>query len=151
MRGAVNQKVRMFVNGQAMRGYPLHVALEGSTFCGVARTGPHYRFLSVGGRFPGLTPVSENGVCISGELYIVSYHVLREQLLPNEPPELELGVIRLSDGSGSLCMLMRSWALLAPGTEDISALGSWRRYLEGHARRPTERPRELQEGDPSDG
>jgi hypothetical protein len=61
----------------------------------------------------------------------VPYEMLRESLLPREPPELELGVIELSDGSGSLSMRMRAVALEADGVVDISAAGGWLKYLEG--------------------
>ncbi|WP_433376014.1 allophanate hydrolase-related protein [Streptosporangium sp. CA-115845] len=55
--------------------------------------------------------------------------ILREHLLPNEPEELELSVIELADGSGSLSMRMRDGALTLPGVTDISTAGGWRAYL----------------------
>ena len=64
-----------------------------------------------------------------GELYAVSYQTLREKLLPREPAELELTLIKLADGSGSLCMRMREEALTAPGVRDISDRDGWRAYL----------------------
>jgi hypothetical protein len=62
-------------------------------------------------------------------VYEVSYEVLRERLLPEEPEELELGVIALADGSGSFSMRMRASALTAPGVVDITAHGGWHAYL----------------------
>jgi gamma-glutamylcyclotransferase (GGCT)/AIG2-like uncharacterized protein YtfP len=121
--------IRMFVNGQAMSGGSLNTALRDARFAGEARTAPHYRFFSVRDEFPGLHPVAEAGTAILGELYEVTYEVLRDQLLPHEPPELELGVIRLDDGSGSFAMRMRETALSAPGVVDISEHGGWRAYL----------------------
>lgn len=50
------------------------------------------------------------------------------RLLPAEPPELELGIIELADGTGSLAMRMRAEALQAPGVRDISDRGGWLRY-----------------------
>lgn len=119
----------MFVNGQAMSGGSISHALSDARFLGPAHTAPDYRFFSVRDVFPGLHPVAAGGASIVGELYEVTYDVLRERLLPEEPPELELGVIQLSDGSGSLSMRMRAEALTAPGVVDISAFGGWHAYL----------------------
>jgi hypothetical protein len=73
--------------------------------------------------------VPEGGATVPGELYEVSYAVLRDRLLPAEPPELELGIIELGDGSGSLAMRMRAEALDAPGVVDISERGGWLSYI----------------------
>ncbi len=119
--------LRMFVNGQAMRGGSLNHALSDAEFLGPAVTAPRYRFLSFGD-FPGLDPTDEGGGAIEGELYAVEYAHLRERLLPGEPPELELSVIELSDGSGSLSMVVRPGA--GAHATDITAYGSWRRWLD---------------------
>lgn len=66
---------------------------------------------------------------MTGELYELPYAQLRDRLLPNEPPELELTVIELSDGSGSLCMRMREEALSLPGVVDITEYQGWHKYL----------------------
>ncbi|WP_047868561.1 gamma-glutamylcyclotransferase [Nocardiopsis sp. RV163] len=123
--------VRMFVNGQAMSGGDISHALEGARFLGPARTAPHYRFYSVRDEFPGLHPVERDGRSVPGELYEVEYAQLRERLLPEEPEELELGVIEMADGSGSLAMRMRASALTLPEVCDISEQGGWRAYLVG--------------------
>ena len=113
--------VRMFVNGQAMRGGSLHAALDGAEFLGAVETAPRYRFRSFGD-FPGLQPVTEGGARIAGELFAVDYATLRERLLPGEPPELEFSVIELADGSGSCSMVVRRGET---GGTDITAHGSW--------------------------
>lgn len=120
--------VRMFVNGEAMSGGRLNTHLSEAIFCGPRSTAPRYRFYSVRDEFPGLHPVVEGGVSVPGELYEVSYAVLRDMLLPAEPPELELGIIELDDNSGSLAMRMRIPALDAPGVTDISDQGGWLTY-----------------------
>jgi hypothetical protein len=51
-------------------------------------------------------------------------------LLPGEPDGLELGVIELADGSGSLAMVLRREYAQAPPLTDISELASWRAYRE---------------------
>lgn len=124
-------EILMFVNGQAMSGGSLSDALDGARFVGPVVTAPRYRFYSVRDEFPGLHLVADAGRSIPGELYAMPYTMLREALLPREPPELELGAIELSDGSGSLSMQMRATALGAPGVVDISDAGGWLKYLEG--------------------
>jgi hypothetical protein len=52
-------------------------------------------------------------------------------LLPNEPAELELTVIELEDGSGSLSMCLRASAISLPTVVDITASGGWLAYCEG--------------------
>jgi len=121
--------VRMFVNGEAMSGGRLNRHLRDAIFRGRCRTAACYRFYSVRDEFPGLHPVPEGGASVPGELYEVSYAVLRDRLLPAEPPELELGIIELDDGSGSLAMRMRAEAVDTPGVVDISDRGGWLSYI----------------------
>lgn len=123
------EKVKMFVNGQAMSGGSLNHALAHARLIGPANTAPRYRFYSVRDEFPGLYPVDDGGASVPGELYEVDYAILRDQLLPNEPGELELTVIELEDGTGSLCMKMREEALGQPDVVDISSRGGWRTHL----------------------
>ena len=119
----------MFVNGQAMSGGTLNHALTDARLIGKASTAARYRFYAVRDEFPGVYPVSEGGVGVPGEVYEVEYATLRERLLPNEPAELELTVIELEDGTGSLCMKMREDSLEMPGVVDISDCGGWLTYL----------------------
>jgi hypothetical protein len=130
----------MFLNGGAMRGGELHHLLGGAALVRVARTAPRYRFYSVAGRFPALAPVPAPdsgapwpgpGVSVAGELYELSWSLLREDLLPAEPPQLELGVIELDDGAGCLAMLRRAAFAEPPGGfVDISEFADWRTYLQ---------------------
>ncbi|NYT71051.1 hypothetical protein HZU72_01220 [Halomonas sp. QX-2] len=121
--------VLMFVNGQAMSGGSINFALEEAKFLGAVNTASKYRFYSVRDEFPGLWPVDEGGQSIPGEIYEVTYAQLRESLLPNEPSELELGVIELEDGSGSLSMKMRAEEIDGDDVVDISDQGGWLKYL----------------------
>lgn len=121
----------IFLNGSAMRGGPLNHLLDGAPFAGEAKTAPRYRFYSVGNRFPGLDPAADGGDSISGELFDVPMEVLRQRLLPAEPPELELGAIELEDGRSVLSMLLRRPPTSYPELIDITAIGSWRKYREG--------------------
>ncbi len=124
-------ELRMFVNGQAMSGGSINFALEDAKFLGAARTAQKYRFHSFRDEFPGLRLAGpgERGFAVPGELYEVSYQILRQHLLPNEPPELELTVIELEDGTGSLCMCVRDGAHRLDGVTDISGRGGWRTHL----------------------
>jgi hypothetical protein len=136
VEGSAMDTIRMFVNGQAMRGGLLHDALDEARYVGPALTAPRYRFFSVRDEFPGLHPVERRGVAVPGEIYEMPYALLRDRLLPREPGELELGVIELSDGRGCLSMRMRAWALDSAGVTDISTAGGWHAYLASARRRP---------------
>ncbi|HET6877391.1 MAG TPA: gamma-glutamylcyclotransferase [Jatrophihabitans sp.] len=118
---------RMFLNGTAMAGGADHHLVGESPCLGEAQTAARYRFHSVEGRYPALEDVGAGGATVHGELYEMTYDQLREVLLPGEPAGLELGVIELSDGSGSLAMVLRRPHAELPST-DISAFGSWRGY-----------------------
>ena len=60
--------------------------------------------------------VDQRGVCVPGELYDVPLTTIRDQFIPAEPAELELGVIELADGESALAVLLR-WDVL--GTTDL--------------------------------
>lgn len=119
---------RMFLNGTAMAGGADHHLVGGAPLVAATRTAPRYRFHAVGGRYPALEDVGAGGAAVEGEVYELSYEQLREVLLPGEPDGLELGVIELADGSGSLAMVLRKPYADAPELTDISELGSWRAY-----------------------
>ena len=121
--------VPLFVNGGGMRGGEVHYSIEGLPFLGEARTAPRYRFFSVRDEFPGLWPVDEGGVSIAGELYDVPLDVIRDRFIPAEPPELELGVVELDDGSSALVVVVRASVYASgEGLKDISEYGGWRAY-----------------------
>ena len=111
-----------------MRGGPLHHLLDGAPLVASTATAPRYRFYAVGERCPALSPVAHGGARVAGETYEVTLDVLRDRLLPAEPPELELGVIELDDGSSSLAMLLRRPYTSYVGLTDITEHGSWESY-----------------------
>jgi hypothetical protein len=121
---------RMFLNGTAMSGGADHHLVGDAPLVARTTTAPRYRFHAVDGRYPALEDVG-SGAAIEGEVYDMTYAQLREVLLPGEPDGLELGVVELADGSGSLAMVLRA-GYEAPRT-DISALAGWRAYQEGRA------------------
>lgn len=127
-------RVPLFVNGEGMRGGSVHHSIAEHPFLGTAQTAPRYRFFSVGDRFPALWPVTDGGVAVPGELFDVPLEVVRDAFLPVEPPELELAVIELSDGSACLAVVLRAEAhRRGDGLVDISDSDGWRAHRE---RRP---------------
>jgi hypothetical protein len=125
---------RMFLNGTAMSGGALHHLVGDAPLVARTTTAPRYRFFAIdvaGDPYPGLLDVGSGGHAIEGEVYEMSYEQLRESLLPGEPAGLELGVIELADGTGSLAMVVRREYPQLPPTEDISAIGSWRTWKAG--------------------
>jgi hypothetical protein len=96
----------MFLNGGGMRGGSLHHLLRGAALIAATTTAPLYRLYSVGDRYPALQLASESrhpalpGAAIAGEIYDLPLSLLRDDLLPAEPPELELGVIELGRRDG---------------------------------------------------
>jgi hypothetical protein len=124
--------VYMFLNGGGMRGGPLHGNLGGAPLLAETKSAPLYRFYAVRGEYPAMDPVDEDGHAVTGEVYDLPLEVLRDSLLPVEPPELELGVIELADGTPSLAMVLRRAFRGNSSLEDISELGSWRAYRATH-------------------
>jgi gamma-glutamylcyclotransferase (GGCT)/AIG2-like uncharacterized protein YtfP len=119
----------MFLNGGGMRGGPLHHQLQGAELVRLARSAPKYRYFSVGDRFPAMSEVTTGGHTVTGELYDLPLATLRDHLLPAEPPELELGVIELDDGTACLATVLRTEFTGADDLTDISEIGDWRTYL----------------------
>ncbi|GAA3109616.1 gamma-glutamylcyclotransferase [Pseudonocardia yunnanensis] len=120
----------MFLNGTAMSGGADHHLVGDAPLVTRTTTAPRYRFHAVGGRYPALEDVGDGGAAVHGEVYDMSYEQLREVLLPGEPDGLELGVIELADGTGSLAMILRREYAQLPPLTDISKQASWRAYQE---------------------
>jgi gamma-glutamylcyclotransferase (GGCT)/AIG2-like uncharacterized protein YtfP len=121
----------IFLNGAGMSGGPLHHHLRGAPLVRIARTAPRYRYYAVGGRFPAMCEVGDGGYGIAGEVYDVPLEVLLHDLMPAEPPALELGVIELDDGTACLATVLRRDFRNTAELLDISAIGDWRAYLAG--------------------
>ncbi|MDI9948271.1 MULTISPECIES: gamma-glutamylcyclotransferase [Rhodococcus] len=120
----------LFCNGGAMRGGNLHHNVSAHTFLGTVRTAPKYRFFSVRDEFPALLLTETGGASIEGELYDVPIGDIRTDFLPEEPEELELTVIELSDGRSVLAVGLRPGLLESRAGEltEITDHGAWRRY-----------------------
>jgi hypothetical protein len=123
--------VPLFLNGEGMRGGRVHPHIARYPFLGEARTAPRYRFYVYEDRFPALWPVPDGGVSVPGELVELPLEAVRDEFLPVEPPELELGVVELDDGSAALAVLLRPDVhARGTGLVDISDHGGWRAWLE---------------------
>jgi gamma-glutamylcyclotransferase (GGCT)/AIG2-like uncharacterized protein YtfP len=119
--------VLLMTNGEGMRGGAVHHTIADQAFLGERETAPEYRFYSVRDEFPGILHVGrDGGACIRGELYEVSLDVVRDRFLPDEPPELELGVVTLDDGTAVLSMVLRRDE--RGRHRDITVHGGWRAY-----------------------
>ncbi len=118
---------RMFLNGTAMAGGADHHLVGDAPLVAACTTAPRYRFHAVADAYPALEDVGAGGAAVQGEVYEMSYHQLREVLLPGEPAGLELGVIELADGTGALAMVLRR-AHTELASSDISQHGSWRTH-----------------------
>jgi hypothetical protein len=131
----------MFLNGGGMRGGSLHHLLRGAPLVAETATAPLYRLYSVADRYPALQLASGGtpGGAIAGEVYDLPLDVLRDDLLPAEPPELELGVIALADGAPALGMILRRPCPPLGDLTDITGYGGWRSYLKARLARPSSR------------
>jgi hypothetical protein len=130
----------MFLNGGGMRGGSLHHLLRGAPLVAEISTAPIYRLYSVGGRFPALALASgEPGARIAGEMYDLPLDLLCDDLLPAEPPELELSVVKLADGTAALGMTLRRPCPPLDDLTDITRYRGWRAYL-GRVLTPVHRP-----------
>jgi hypothetical protein len=130
-QGSRGVTVPLFLNGEGMRGGRVHPSIAKYRFLGETSTAPRYRFYVYEDRFPALWPVADGGVSVPGELVELPLEAVRDEFLPMEPPELELGVVELADGSASLAVVLRADVhARGTGLVDISDHGGWRAYLE---------------------
>ncbi len=113
-------------------GQPLHPELValGATFDRVALTAPVYRLIALPGLgVPrgGIVAVGSGGASVEVELHELPASALGA-LLCALPHPLAVGRVALVDGSalGMVC------TAAPPGSVDISAYGSWLRYLGAH-------------------
>ncbi len=119
---------RVFLNGEAMAGGCIHPNIKDSPFLSEVTTAPLYDFYAVRDEFPGIAPARGTGRSIAGELYEIREEVLIGSLLPGEPPELELGMVELADGTPVFSMILREVHRDDPDVREISEFGGWRNY-----------------------
>ena len=121
--------VPLFLGGEGMRGGRVHPSIAKYPFIGEVSTAPRYRFYVYDDRFPALWPDPDGGISVVGELIDIPLEAVRDEFMTVEPPELELGVIELADGSPSLAVVLRPDVhARGTGLVDISKYGGWRAY-----------------------
>ncbi len=79
------RSVPLFVNGEGMRGRSVHTSIAGHPPLGTSATAPHYRYSSLGDRFPALGPTATEGVRVPRELYNVPFTAIRDVFIRAQP------------------------------------------------------------------
>jgi len=125
--------VDIAVVGAHLHGMPLHGQLveRGCRLVECTRTAPRYRLHALPGTVPpkpGLERCVDGGHAIEVEVYAMPSAAVGSFLALIAPP-LGLGSVELADGRWVKGFICEPWALA--GAQDISALGGWRRYLQG--------------------
>ena len=125
--------VQVAVVGAHLSGMPLNGQLteRGATLVAQTATAPHYRLYAVPGTVPpkpGLVRVAgTEGASIAVEVWQMplAHYGSFVSLIP---APLGIGTLALADGSSVQGFLCEGLAL--EGSEDITHLGGWRRYIE---------------------
>jgi allophanate hydrolase len=120
-----------------MEGLPLHHQLSArqAVLVSRTRTAPVYRFYALPGGppyRPGLVRVSAGatGAAIDVEVWSIPAAQFGS-FVTGIPAPLGIGKVEIEDGSRVAGFICESYAV-ADAT-DITSVGSWRRYLEGHS------------------
>lgn len=114
-----------------MEGLPLNKQLTSRNAILVSRTrtAPKYKFYALPGgppHRPGLVRVASEGACIEVEVWSVPASHFGS-FVAGIPTPLGIGRVELESGEQVPGFLCESYATVA--ATDITALGSWRRYL----------------------
>jgi allophanate hydrolase len=126
-----NGQVRVAVCGAHMAGLPLNPQLtsRGARLVGEVNSAPEYKFYALPGGppfRPGMVHVHLGGGTVKMEIWELPAKEFGS-FVAGIPAPLGIGRVKLEDGSsvqGFTCE-----ATAAKGAEDITELGSWRRYL----------------------
>ena len=128
-------QVRVAVCGAHMAGLPLNPQLtsRGGRFVAAVHSSPDYRLYALPGGppfRPGMVRVNAGGAKVAMEIWELP---LKEfgSFVAGIPAPLGIGTVKL-DGGGSVLGFVCE-AAAAEGAEDITALGSWRGYLQSRA------------------
>lgn len=126
-----NGQVRVAVCGAHLSGLPLNWQLtqRGGRLIAATRSAPEYRFYALAGGpplRPGMVKVAESGASIDVEVWELPASAFGS-FVAGIPAPLGIGKVRLVDGQ-EVCGFICEPAGLV-GAEDITALGSWRRWL----------------------
>jgi allophanate hydrolase len=128
---APEERICVAVCGAHMEGLPLNQQLTSrdATLVGRTRTAAKYKFYALPGgppHRPGLVRVAGGGASIEVEVWSVPASRFGS-FVAGIPAPLGIGKIELEGGEQVAGFLCESYA--TAGATDITALGSWRRYL----------------------
>ena len=120
---------RMFLNGTAMAGGADHHLVGDAPLVAATTTAPRYRFHAVDGPLPRRwrTWATRRRGGRGRGLRAVATSSCARCCCPVSPPGLELGVIELADGIGSLAMVLRRAARRGCRPSTSPSWRSWRR------------------------
>lgn len=126
------EPIDIAVCGAHMQGLPLNpqLAERGAVFRETVQTATCYRFYALAGGppfRPGLVRVAENGAGIEAEIWSLPAERWGD-FIALVPSPLAIGTVLLADGrcvKGFVCE-----AFATAGATDITALGSWRAFLQ---------------------
>ena len=126
--------VPLAVCGAHLSGQPLNHQLisAGAFLLESCRTSPEYKLYALAGTTPakpGLERVPEGGSAIEVEVWAVPAATFGG-FVAAVPPPLAIGTCRLHNGCEVKGFICEPWALAA--AKDITALGSWRKYVESN-------------------
>ncbi|MCL5015140.1 MAG: gamma-glutamylcyclotransferase [Firmicutes bacterium] len=122
--------MKIFVNGELMRGLSMHKLLTDAEFIREASTAPIYRLFSIDDQYPAMVMALpfEDGYSIPGEIYHIPEELWPRIAANERRLGLYPGPIWLADGQALRGIL--SVRELCEGYEDISRYGGWRIYCE---------------------
>ena len=117
--------------GAHLSGLPLNWQLtsRGGRLVGCVQSAPEYRFYALPGGppfRPGMVLVNEGGAAIDMEIWELPAREFGS-FVAAIPAPLGIGKVKLADGTQVPGFTCESTASI--GAEDITHLGSWRRYL----------------------
>ncbi|RCX24780.1 allophanate hydrolase [Thioalbus denitrificans] len=130
--GSDGARLEMVVCGAHLSGLPLNHQLtdRGGRLLARTRTAPRYRFYALPGGppfRPGLVRVEEGGGAVEVEVWdLPAEHY--GGFVAGIPAPLGIGTLELENGATAQGFLCEAYAVA--GAEEITGLGSWRRYLE---------------------
>jgi allophanate hydrolase len=127
----VSGQVRVAVCGAHLSGLPLNGQLtsRGGRLVAATRSAPLYRFYALPGgppKRPGMIRVASGGAAIELEVWELPATAFGS-FVAGIPAPLGIGTVILEDGSAVQGFVCEAFA--AEGAQDITALGSWRRFL----------------------
>jgi len=130
--GVVAGEMELAVCGAHMSGLPLNHELtsRGARFLSETQTAASYRLYALAGgppERPGLLKI-EKGSSIQVETWAIPTHSFGD-FMRGIPSPLSIGSVELADGRKVHGFLVEPSGV--QGAEDITRLGSWRRFLEG--------------------